>query len=48
MPKHNLLCKYVSKTKRFENLIYDYRLYENTNETKNMSQAENLFNEPEH
>lgn len=46
MPSHKFPCSFVSKTKRHEDLIYDYRQYYNN--TRYQGATENLFNEPEH
>jgi len=37
IPKHNLPCGYVSKTHKYENMIFDYRQYYNNKLYKNVA-----------
>ncbi len=30
LPEHKFLCKYLSKTLRYKNLSYDYRIFRNS------------------
>lgn len=48
MPKHNYPCTFVSKTQKYENLVYDYRLYYNNRKYNAPTTDDNLFREPEH
>ena len=47
MPEHSLPCKFVSKTMKYENLVYDHRIYQNTKQYPHTT-VENVFGVPEH
>ena len=47
-PKHSLPCAFVSKSQRFQNLTYDYRLFYNSTYYSKPHQDDIIYQLPEH